>query len=127
VQLTQTLTPTAIGGQGTVRIEYDVVNGIAPHNVGLLLEMDTKISGNDTAPISTSYGYTAIETCFEPGGVPNTWQAFEVAPNQDPSLLVGCGILNGKRCHSPEPFCCGPVGRILQWCWMVLQLLWQSI
>jgi hypothetical protein len=107
VTLTQTLTPTVVGGQGTVRIEYDVVSDSSPHDVALLLEMDTQVDANDAAPISTSAGYTAVETCFETGFVPNIWQAFESAPDQGPEFLVGCGILNGFGATLPDRFAVG--------------------
>ena len=107
VTLTQTLTPTIVGGQGTARIEYDVVSDNLAHDVTLLLEMDTQVDANDAAPISTSAGYTAVETCFEAGFVPNIWQAFESAPDQGPDFLVGCGILNGFGATLPDRFAVG--------------------
>ncbi len=112
IRLVQTLTPVLVGGQGTVRIEFDVENlGGVAHDVGVLLQMDTMVNGNDAAPISTSAGYAAIETCFTGLDVPNSWQAFEEGPNQDPSLLVGCGILNGFGATLPDRFAVG------RWSW----------
>jgi len=111
VEFTQTLTPTLVGGQGTVRIEYDALNvDTAPHDIGVLLQMDTQINWNDAAPISTSQGYAAQETCFDGAEVPLNWQAFEEGPNQDPSLLVGCGILDGFGATLPDRFAVGRWG-----------------
>lgn len=108
VQLTQTTTPVSVDGQGTVRIEYDVHNqGAVAHDVGVLLQMDTMVNNNDAAPISTSYGYAAVETCFDGAGVPNTWSAFEQNPSQDPALLVGCGVLQGLGATLPDRFAVG--------------------
>jgi hypothetical protein len=112
ILLSQTLTPVLVDGEGTVRIEYDVENlGSVAHDVGVLLQMDTMVDQNDAAPISTSAGYAAIETCFDGVDVPNSWQAFEEGPNQDPSLLVGCGILNGFGATLPDRFAVG------RWSW----------
>lgn len=103
VQLTQTLTPDLIDGQGLVRIQYGIQNLSGEvRDVSLLLEMDTMVSDNDGAPISTSNGYISVETCYEGGMVPNTWQAFEEGPTQDPALLTGCGILNGFGATLPD-------------------------
>jgi hypothetical protein len=102
VTLTQTLTPDMVAGQGTIRIEYDLQGDATFHDVSLMLEMDTQVDANDSAPLSTSYGYTAVETCFESGFVPSIWQAFEQDPAQDPSLLVGCGILTGFGATLPD-------------------------
>ncbi len=108
VSLTQTLTPDVIGGQGTIRIEYDVANNDGQaHDVRLLLEMDTQIDANDAAPLSTSYGYAAVETCYSGAAVPNIWQAFEVDPSQDPAFLVGCGTLSGFGATLPDQFAVG--------------------
>ncbi|MFA7331710.1 MAG: T9SS type A sorting domain-containing protein [Candidatus Delongbacteria bacterium] len=102
VTLIQTVTPTVVAGSGTVRIEYDILGDATYHEVSLLLEMDTMVDANDAAPLSTSYGYTAVETCFETGTVPNIWQAFEVGPTQGPDDLVGCGILSGFGATLPD-------------------------
>jgi len=103
VTLTQILTPVMVNGEGTVAIVYDVVNtGSAGREVSVMVEMDTMVNWNDAAPISTSNGYIAVETCYAGAAVPNTWQAFEEGPTQDPSLLVGCGILNGSGATLPD-------------------------
>ena len=103
VHLTQTVTPVMVGGQGTVRIEYDTYNGSnTAHDVSVMVEMDTMVNWNDAAPISTSNGYVNVETCYSGAQVPNTWQAFELAPDQGPGYLVGCGILNGNGATLPD-------------------------
>ncbi|MDP2360857.1 MAG: T9SS type A sorting domain-containing protein [bacterium] len=103
ILIVQNLTPVVIDGQGTVEIEYAVTNlGNTERDVSVMLEMDTMVNWNDAAPISTSNGYVDVETCYSGSMVPNTWQAFEEGPNQDPSLLVGCGILNGHGATLPH-------------------------
>lgn len=102
VTLTQTLTPDIVAGQGTVRIEYLIEGDATFHDVSLMLEMDTQVDANDAAPLSTSYGYTTVETCFETGSVPSIWQAYEVDPAQGPEFLVGCGILTGFGATLPD-------------------------
>lgn len=104
VQFLQTVTPTMVNGSGTVRIEYSAQNidPTAGHEVSILLEMDTQVNANDRAPISTSNGYVTVESCYTGAEVPNTWQAFESGPDQDPSLLSGCGILNGFGATLPD-------------------------
>jgi hypothetical protein len=111
VHLTQTVTPDFVADQGTIRIEYDVVNtNGAAHEVRIMLEMDTQIDWNDSAPIWTSNGYVAEETCYFGASVPNIWQAFENDPAQPPEDLVGCGILDGFGATPPDQFAHGQWG-----------------
>ena len=113
VMLTQTLTPVMVNGEGTVAIDYEVLNtSTYGREVSVMLEMDTMVNWNDAAPISTSNGYIAVESCYTGGQVPNTWQAFEESPTQDPSLLVGCGILNGFGATLPDFAAFGAWGNV---------------
>ncbi|HHS50381.1 MAG TPA: VWA domain-containing protein, partial [candidate division Zixibacteria bacterium] len=114
VDVTQRLSivrgPTT-GNDDTILIEYYMHNRASTaRSVGVMLEMDTMISGNDAAPISTSFGYVAIEQDFTAPSIPQYWQAFEVSPTQAESLLVGQGTLIGSGAVMPNRFCLGPWG-----------------
>jgi len=97
--------------EGSVKIEYVIENNdAAAHDLDLLLELDTMVNNNDAAPLSTEFGYAAVETCFDDPGIPDYWQAFEVDPNQGPEYLVGQGTLNGYDATPPVRFAVGQWG-----------------
>jgi hypothetical protein len=97
--------------EGSVKIEYVIENNDgAVHDLDLLLEMDTMVSNNDAAPISTEFGYTGVETCYDAPDIPDYWQAFEVDPTQDPEFLIGQGTLNGYDATPPARFAVGAWG-----------------
>ncbi|MBL7033960.1 MAG: T9SS type A sorting domain-containing protein [Candidatus Delongbacteria bacterium] len=97
--------------EGAVKIEYLIENNSGEvHDLDLLLEMDTMVDWNDGAPISTEFGYTGVETCFDAPDIPDYWQAFEVDPNQDPEFLIGQGTLNGYDATPPDRFAFGSWG-----------------
>ncbi|GEM_PF-2109366 len=114
VDITQKLTiveGASTGNDDTMLIEYFITNRSgSTKNVGILLEMDTKIHYNDAAPISTSSGYAAIEQDFSIPNIPQYWQAFQSSPTQAESLLVGQGTLIGGSAVMPDRFCLGPWG-----------------
>ncbi|MCD6532028.1 hypothetical protein J7K99_06270, partial [bacterium] len=97
---------------GVILIQYIVENPDAvAHDVGILLEMDTMIGGNDAAPLSTSYGYAAVEQEFLAGTVPDVWYAGETDPPWGPGVLVAEGILSGMLdATTPDRFLVGQWG-----------------
>ncbi|NUO78785.1 gliding motility-associated C-terminal domain-containing protein [candidate division KSB1 bacterium] len=66
---------------GALFIQYVLTNPTnAPHEMGLLLELDTKVNGNDKTPFLSNFGFRDDEVIFRGGGVPDFLQAFEVLP-----------------------------------------------
>ena len=118
VMLTQILQPVMLVDQATVRIEYQVAlpSGASAHELGLLLELDTMVNGNDAAPILTDLGYGAVETCMS-DPVPAIWQAFEQDPTQPDSLLIACGQLEGNGAVPPDMFAIGAWGALYNGTW----------
>ncbi len=87
---------------GAIFIQYVITNNDAvPHQVGLLLELDTTINGNDTAPISTSFGYSRREQQFTAPFIPDYFQAFEKNDLVSPGL-VAQGTLIGRDAVRPD-------------------------
>ncbi|RKZ35043.1 hypothetical protein DRQ33_00750 [bacterium] len=98
---------------GTIMIQYIIENPDASsHDVGILLEMDTMIGGNDAAPLATSYGYAAVEQEFLASDVmPEVWYAGEDDPPWDPSVLVAQGFLSSRlEAVTPDRFLVGSWG-----------------
>ncbi|OQX89932.1 MAG: hypothetical protein B6D65_00630 [candidate division Zixibacteria bacterium 4484_93] len=110
-QVTQITRGSTTGNDDTIWIRYIIHNGGSSSvSVGLLLEMDTMVSHNDAAPISTSFGYAGVEQEFSYPDIPSYWQAFEESPTQPDSLLVAQGTLVGSGAVVPDRFCLGPWG-----------------
>ncbi|MFC1746945.1 FlgD immunoglobulin-like domain containing protein [Candidatus Neomarinimicrobiota bacterium] len=117
VVITQRLTPVGGEGVGSIWIQYELSNNSQNEvAVGVLLEIDTDIYGNDAAPLYTSYGAVTVETGFTAPGVPTYWQAFE-DPAYDPAYLIGQGILSGPGAVSPDYFVCGNWGYLYDVLW----------
>ncbi|MCD6502102.1 hypothetical protein J7L01_05825, partial [bacterium] len=103
IQFEQKLTPTILGENSSVFIEYTATNTTASAvDVGLLLFLDTMIGGNDYAPIATEYGYFAVEREFVAPDIPMYWQAFESSPWQPEDSLIGAGVLIGGSASPPD-------------------------
>ncbi|MBN2542331.1 T9SS type A sorting domain-containing protein [bacterium] len=121
IDVTQVLTVTrgaSTGNFDTVWIRYIITNNSgSTKNVGVLLEMDTQINYNDSAPISTSFGYAGVEQDFSYPNIPQSWQAFEQSPTQPESLLVGQGTLVGGGAVAPDRFCLGQWGTYYSVTW----------
>jgi hypothetical protein len=87
---------------GAIFIQYIITNNDAvAHQVGLLLELDTTINGNDAAPISTSFGYSRREQQFNAPFIPDYFQAFEKNDLVSPGL-VAQGTLIGRDAVRPD-------------------------
>lgn len=80
IEVRQRLTPKKFSRTtGAILIEYELVNrdGLNAHQVGVLLELDTFINGNDNAPVLTSFGYSRNEQQFDAPAMPDFFQAFQ--------------------------------------------------
>ena len=101
------------GREDAAWIQYGLVNeGTSARQVGVFLQMDTMVDGNDAAPLSTSYGYSAVEQEFGPSNMPTFWQAFEEGPTQSADRLVAQGTLVGPGAVAPDRFVVGSWGRL---------------
>ncbi|MBN2541328.1 gliding motility-associated C-terminal domain-containing protein [bacterium] len=115
VDITQTLMPVYIYNEtdttGTIFIHYRIVNNDdVNHNVGVLLQLDTMIDFNDAAPLSTAYGYSAIEQDWYAPDIPPYWTACTDPPPPDPSVICAQGYLTGYDAVSPDRFAVGSWG-----------------
>ncbi len=91
---------------GAIFMQYFLTNHDGrPHEVGLLLELDTKINEIDSAAILTQSGYSDREAAFRGASVPDFFQAFEFRPPQ--SGLVAQGTLAGLQATRPDFFAVG--------------------
>ena len=110
--ITQCLTITrssTTGNEDTFWIQVEIANnGADSHEVGVFMEMDTMVGWNDSAPLSTSYGYSSVEREFTSANMPTFWQAFEVGPTQGADKLVAQGTLIGGGAASPDRLVVGP-------------------
>jgi len=101
------------GKEDAAWIQYELRNvGTAAHQVGLYLQMDTMVGSNDAAPLSTSYGYSAVDQEFTRANMPTFWQAFEQGPTQSEEKLVAQGTLVGAGAVPPDRFVVGPYDRL---------------
>ncbi|MFH1841842.1 MAG: NEW3 domain-containing protein, partial [bacterium] len=102
VRIEQRLQPVQFSpATAAIRISYITTNNDSqPHDVGILLELDTMINANDSAPISTSFGYADLEQRWDAPNIPTFWQAFERTP-EDPGL-VAQGTLFGGDATMPD-------------------------
>ena len=106
------------GKEDAAWIQYELRNvGTAAHQVGLYLQMDTMVGGNDAAPLSTSYGYSAVDQEFTRANMPTFWQAFEEGPTQEEDRLVAQGTLIGAGAVPPDRFVVGPYDRLSEVGW----------
>jgi hypothetical protein len=84
IRVTFSMEPVLRPSGGFIRMSAEVENaGTRPHNVGVLMLVDTKIGDNDRASIGTAFGYSGLETEFRastPPGIPEFWIAFEGTP-----------------------------------------------
>ncbi|MCI0692960.1 gliding motility-associated C-terminal domain-containing protein [candidate division KSB1 bacterium] len=87
---------------GAILIQYFIGNNDAvPHQVGLLLMLDTNINGKDDARVWTSFGYRQGEHQFTAPFVPDYFQAFERNDLTNPGL-VAQGTLVGRDAVRPD-------------------------
>lgn len=87
---------------GAILIQYFIANNdVAPHQVGLLLMLDTNINGKDDARVWTSFGYRQGEHQFTAPFVPDYFQAFERNDLTNPGL-VAQGTLVGREAVRPD-------------------------
>jgi len=98
---------------GTIFIHYYIENrDDVPHDVGVLLEMDTDINHNDAAPLGTIFGYSGVaEDFYGPDSIPAFWFAYEdpagPPPLGDPDQLIAMGILDAYDAVRPDRFAVG--------------------
>lgn len=86
---------------GAIFIQYALTNPTgAAHELGLLLELDTKVNDNDKTPFLTNYGYRNDEVVFQGAGIPDFIQAFEALPPQPG--LVAKFTLTGAAATPPD-------------------------
>ncbi len=90
VQFTQTLRPYNVDGNGSVTIRYDIINNDdVPHEVGVILYLDTNIDGSDLAPFAFP-GEEAIETTtvFPADDLPPYWSIYEHGPDYEGEQII---------------------------------------
>jgi len=87
---------------GAILIQYTITNqDVAPHEVGLLLMLDTNINGKDDARVWTSFGYRQGEHQFTAPFIPDYFQAFERNDLTAPGLIAQ-GTLIGREAVRPD-------------------------
>ncbi len=109
IKITFTMEPVKRPSGGFIRFSVVTQNaGVTPHNIGVLMLIDTKIGGNDQAPIATAFGYSGVETQYTKGvgnGLPEFWLAIEgtpIAPG-----LAARGNLRAPELIEPNSFLFG--------------------
>ncbi len=110
VTIVQRLTPVKLSRTtGAILISYDIVNNSSlPHLVGVLLQLDTQVAGNDAASILTRFGYSRRDTLFAAPALPEFFQAFETTRGPGDTLgLIAQGILSGNGAVQPNLFIIG--------------------
>lgn len=86
---------------GAIFMQYVLTNPTtAAHDVGLLLELDTKVNANDKTPFLTNFGYRSDEVVFQGDSIPDFLQAFESLPPAPG--LVAKFTLSGARATRPD-------------------------
>jgi len=107
VIIEQQLTPEQYSeSTGAILIQYEITNNDdQPHQVGLLLIMDTMINCNDSAAVATNYGYSNTAQQFVAPNIPDYFQAFEKDP-VTPGLIAQ-GTLKGGKAVPPDVFIVG--------------------
>ena len=108
VIIEQKLTPIAFSDTtGAIFIQYVATNDdVIPHDVGLLLELDTMVDSNDAAPIFARNNYCDVETMFSGDDIPDFYQAWETNDLSNPGLIVH-GTLRGREAVCPDIFILG--------------------
>lgn len=103
ITIEQRLTPQQYSPTtGAIFIQYVITNNdIVPHQVGLLLELDTNVNGNDRAKVSTSFGYKQGEQIYSAPFIPDYFQAFETT-DLDSTGVVAQGTLVGTDAVRPD-------------------------
>lgn len=110
LDIRQTLQPVYIEHSGLrdafIFIKYQIVNTDATsHSVGVILQMDTMIDGNDAAPLGTFTGVSGFQTEWEGDSIPPWWFAWETSPTG--GGITGMGILDGFEAVRPDRFAVG--------------------
>lgn len=86
---------------GAIFIQYVLTNPTAiAREVGLLLELDTKVNDNDKTPFLTNFGYRSDEVVFQSDSIPDFLQAFENLPPAPG--LVAKFTLTGANATRPD-------------------------
>ncbi|MBN1755343.1 gliding motility-associated C-terminal domain-containing protein [bacterium] len=123
VEVIQKLMPVYIYNSsdttGTIFIHYTITNNDdVAHTVGVCLQMDTMIDWNDAAPLSTAYGYSAVEQdYYGPDGMPAYWTACTDPPPPAPSVVCAQGYLIGYDAVPPDRFAVGAWGSFYNVTW----------
>jgi len=103
VTIEQRLTPEQYNSTtGAILIKYIITNNDAsPHQVGLLLLLDTFVGTKDDARVATRFDYSRIEREYLALSVPDYFQAFE---SDNPILpgLIAQGTLVGREAVRPD-------------------------
>ncbi len=110
LDIKQTLQPVYIEHSGYtdgfIFIKYEIANTDATsHTIGVILQMDTMINGNDAAPLGTLSGVSALQTEWAADAIPPWWFAWETTPGG--AGITGMGILNGFDAVRPDRFAVG--------------------
>ncbi len=99
--ISQVLQPQESGDAGTVVMRWLIRNdGSVPHDVGVILAMDTKIGDSDSAKIWAPGGIPFSDTIrvlpdsIHAWDMPPFWEAYEYDPPSDTLGLVARGILS---------------------------------
>jgi hypothetical protein len=118
VKIEQRLTPEQYSSTtGAILIKYLITNAdVLPHQIGLLLLLDTFVGGTDNARVATRFDYSRIERQYVAPLIPDYFQAFE---RDNPALpgLVGQGTLVGREAVRPDLVIVGDAFtlRAVQW------------
>ncbi|NQW29768.1 MAG: choice-of-anchor D domain-containing protein [Ignavibacteria bacterium] len=109
IKITFTMEPVKRPSGGFIRFSVVTQNaGASSHSIGVLMLVDTKIGGNDQAPIATAFGYSGVEAQYTKGvgnGLPEFWLAIEGTP-QAPGLAAR-GNLRAPELIEPNSFLFG--------------------
>lgn len=96
---------------GTILIKYRIINkGTSWREIGVLLQLDTMVGGNDAAELASTCGYSGIEDdyWYDDECFPCYWYAYENI--SDPDALVALGILCAYDASQPDRFAVGSWG-----------------
>ncbi len=108
IYITQVLQPQESGGSGTVAMKWIIRNaGSVPHDIGIILFMDTKINENDAAKIwgpGIPFSDTArvLPDPIHGWDIPDFWSAYEYDPPDDILGLVSKAILGTPPNTMPD-------------------------
>ncbi len=112
LNITQMLQPTYVIHDDLkdafIFIKYEIVNtDSTPHTVGVILQLDTMIDGNDAAELGTIWGYSGIEEDWAADSMPPWWFAYEAGPPPPSGAITAMGILDGFDAVRPDRFAVG--------------------